>query len=50
LKYVAALYLCKTFSVQDITKYVENLQPRIWFQDTYEKIKKWNQAREEDDL
>lgn len=50
LWYVASISICKQFTISDISNFVETLQPRLWFSKTFEKIKKWHQQRDEDDI
>ena len=50
LYYVGAMMISKAFPITEIISFVDSLTPRIWFQTTYQKIKKWNQQGEEDDL
>lgn len=50
LWYVAAIYICKQFSVNEISSFVDKLQPRLWFRTTFDKIKKWHSQRETDEL
>jgi hypothetical protein len=40
LWYVAGVFFCKTFEIKDVMFFVDRFQPRIWFQTTFEKIKK----------
>ena len=40
LWYVAALFDCKSYLFEVIEIFLNNLWPRLWFQNTFEKIKK----------
>lgn len=50
LYYVAAVYICKQFTIPDITSFVERLQWRFTFNETFQRIKKWHQQKEDDEL
>jgi hypothetical protein len=47
LWYAASIFVCKQFPLRNIVSFVEKYQPRIWFQTTFEKIKKCQ--KDEDD-